>query len=96
MYNYLLFLFLHWEKITEVGVVGRHVAKNRNGYNRVSFIYQGKKVTLMEHKLIWMKFHRRLIHDSLFIDHLDKQRSNNVITNLELVTQSENERRKRK
>jgi len=47
------------------------------------------RITTREHRLIWTLFNG-LIPKDMFIDHLDRNRTNNRIENLRLVTQSEN------
>jgi hypothetical protein len=49
---------------------------------------------LYHHRLVWM-FHHGLIPDSLMIDHIDHNKSNNSITNLRLVSSTDNARNKK-
>lgn len=57
----------------------------RNGYLRVNFANGHHSI----HRLIWETFNGE-IPDGMVIDHIDGNRSNNALSNLRLVTQSEN------
>lgn len=64
------------------------------GYNQVSLLRNdetGRKVmTIMAHRLIWI-VHNGLITDpSLVINHIDGNKLNNAISNLELVSVTKN------
>lgn len=61
----------------------------RNGYYMVRKMYDGHVYNFMEHRVIWY-FHYGSIGENMVINHKDFDRSNNDITNLELVSQSEN------
>jgi hypothetical protein len=56
-----------------------------DGYRRIRI--NGKRY--MTHRMIYM-FHSGEITDNLHIDHVDKDKSNNNIENLRLVTKQEN------
>jgi len=60
-----------------------------NGYYLCRMYIKGKDVAFMEHRVIWA-WANGDIPDGLVINHLDYNRSNNNIVNLELVTQKEN------
>lgn len=58
---------------------------DRKGYKLIS--YAGKKLAV--HRIVYAKFVGKL-HPDLVINHIDGNPANNSISNLELVTQSEN------
>ena len=69
-----------WYKIVEdVGY------KNHDGYLRI----RCNGHLRMKHRLIYWLYHHSL-PDNMEIDHIDKNRSNNAISNLRLATRSEN------
>ena len=57
-----------------------------HGYNQ--FYYKGKMY--LSHRFIFEKFHNVLLTRNQEINHIDNNRSNNKITNLELVSSSQN------
>lgn len=57
----------------------------RDGYHKVP--YKGKPLRV--HRIIYRKFNGPLV-DSLFVNHIDGNKSNNKPENLELVTAEEN------
>ena len=64
---------------------------NRNGYERVNLSVPGKALkTMTVHRLVWMAHNQQDIPADLEIDHIDRNRSNNCIQNLRLVTRDEN------
>ena len=79
--------------ITEDGEVANLTKKimcslaNRNGYKRV----QLNKKLYSVHCLVWQTF-RGAIPNGMVIDHIDGNRGNNALSNLRLVSQSENMR----
>ena len=79
--------------ITEDGEVANLTKKvmcslaNRNGYKRV----QLNKKLYSVHCLVWQTF-RGIIPNGMVIDHIDGNRGNNALSNLRLVSQSENMR----
>lgn len=60
-----------------------------NGYYTLRKNYDKISYCFMEHRVIWY-FCNGAFDESLVINHLDCDRANNLITNLELVTQEEN------
>ena len=79
--------------ITEDGEVANLTKKimrslvNRNGYKRVQLNDKLYSV----HCLVWQTF-RGVIPNGMVIDHIDGNRGNNALSNLRLVSQSENMR----
>lgn len=61
----------------------------REGYYLARKMYDAVTHHFMEHRLIWV-WHNSEIDTSKVINHLDYDRTNNHISNLELVTQKEN------
>ena len=63
---------------------------NRNGYLRVPFRFAGHRFEIMAHVAHWIYQTGKWPTGKLQINHRDMRRSNNHVSNLELVTQSEN------
>jgi NTP pyrophosphatase (non-canonical NTP hydrolase) len=61
----------------------------RNGYYMTSAQYRNKTYYFMEHRVVWC-WHNGAIPNGLVVNHKDYNRSNNLIDNLELLTQKEN------
>lgn len=78
-------------KINNLGMIVNTESKqilsghDRNGYKRMMLL--GKSYSL--HKLLWESF-MGPIPEGMVLDHIDGDRSNNDLTNLRLVSQSEN------
>lgn len=64
----------------------------RNGYYTIMAQKDGEHYTFCEHRVVWW-WHHPETDESLVIDHLDCDRGNNHIENLEAVSQKENTRR---
>lgn len=60
------------------------------GYWRVGVKYKGKNLRLLCHRLVYFLYHRKDICLSMRIDHIDRNTKNNKVSNLRLVTISEN------
>lgn len=60
-----------------------------NGYRTISLQRDGTIYTFCEHRCVWVWFNGE-IPEGMNINHLDFDRSNNRIENLEVVTQQEN------
>lgn len=71
---------------------GRPISRiMRNGYYTVRRTYDTMDYCFMEHRVIWYYMNGEF-DESLVINHIDFDRTNNNIDNLELVTQKENVR----
>ncbi len=62
---------------------------HHTGYRMVLIKYKSRTISCMAHTLIW-NHHHGPVPDGLVINHIDGNGLNNVITNLEVVTQKEN------
>ena len=63
--------------------------KDNMGYKQVVLYKDGKRYYKRVHRLLYEAFYGR-IPDDLFINHIDGKKDNNKLSNLELVTNSEN------
>ena len=61
----------------------------KNGYRTLTLQENGVQYTFCEHRCVWVWFNGD-IPDGFEINHIDADRSNNRIENLEMVTHSEN------
>ena len=78
--------FLYWKESGSGRKINRPIGcKNKDGYLQCKVNNKQWKV----HRLIWIWHGNKLI-DGLQIDHIDRNRSNNKIENLRLVTPSQN------
>ena len=60
-----------------------------NGYNRISLRYNEKSYNFWIHRIVWA-YHNGKIPEGKVINHIDGNKSNNRIENLQAVTYSEN------
>lgn len=65
---------------------------SKNGYLYVNLMKDGKYLTKFIHILNYQVFHK-FYTNTLNIDHIDGNKKNNRLENLELVTSSENQKR---
>ena len=65
---------------------------NNFGYYRVTLYNKGKHKRYMRHRLVAKHFLKKPSKDRKFVNHIDGNKGNNTIYNLEWVTQSENEK----
>ena len=65
---------------------------NKKGYIRYSFYINGKSKTFFAHRLVLMTFNPIEGMENLQVNHIDGNKKNNNINNLEWCTQSENQR----
>ena len=65
-------------------------AKSGNNYLYVNLVHNKRKKTTAIHKLVIEHFGPEIPEENLVVDHKDKNKQNNHISNLEWVTVSEN------
>ena len=53
-----------------------------NGYYYVKMIYNKKSCTIKIHNIIWILHENRYPHDNMVIDHIDRNKTNNLLSNL--------------
>lgn len=79
------------------GRVLKPYVNKRNGYCYVSMCKDGRVMTKRVHKMVYMAFHGDVLphkYDQRFtIDHIDGDKTNNRIENLDVCDQSENQKR---
>ena len=64
-----------------------HISKH--GYKEISVIRNGKKHTFRAHRINWI-YHYGRIPEGKEINHIDGDKANNCIENLEVISHSEN------
>ena len=64
--------------------------KDRGGYLAVGLLKNGKQKTFSVHRLLYSAFVGD-IPDKMFIDHIDRNKTNNKLDNLRLVTAQQNQ-----
>jgi hypothetical protein len=64
---------------------------NGRGYNRVMLYNQGRGTNCLVHRLVVQQF-IGLIPEGFECDHIDRNRTNNAVSNLHIVSSSENQR----
>lgn len=72
---------------------GREVLfpQDSNGYQRFSIWFAGMNIRVMKHRVIWIAAHGLPPYDiSMTIDHMNGDKSDNRIENLQLISQDEN------
>lgn len=62
---------------------------DKNGYHRINIFYDGKINTVLAHRLVYETFLGER-PDGMTINHKDLNKINNCVSNLELITASEN------
>ena len=78
-----------WRSVNHELVRGPHQKKP---YVRVRFACSRGQFRCLLHRLVWFG-HRGAISNGLEMDHIDDDKRNNALSNLDLVTHSENLRR---
>ena len=66
-----------------------HTSLNNSGYLITHFKSQQRVMTLLTHQAIWL-FFKGAYNENLQINHIDGNKLNNKLSNLELVTNSQN------
>jgi hypothetical protein len=68
------------------------IVKNKRGYYQVSLCKEGKMKCIKVHQLVAMTFLAHKLDGTMKIvpDHKDMDKSNNCVSNIELITQREN------
>ena len=80
----------------ETGEIRSHkgkiiTCKHPRGYIYLGIKLHGKRINLLGHQFAWWCYYREIQeNDELVIDHIDRNPSNNRITNLRVTTQQEN------
>lgn len=64
---------------------------NTCGYLQLRFTLHGRRVATLAHRVMWESV-RGQIPDGLYVNHIDGDKQNNAIANLELVTHTQNMR----
>ena len=73
------------------GIRGKVITrKHTQGYIFLAIVLDGKNITLRAHQFAWWISYREVPDEDLVIDHIDRDPSNNRISNLKLKTQQEN------
>lgn len=62
---------------------------NTSGYYRIRFTHRGKWAGALAHRVMWEAL-RGPIPEGMYVNHIDGDKTNNAIANLELVTHHEN------
>lgn len=65
------------------------IFRNSKGYSRVGLMLEGKQKQVFVHRLVAEAFIKK-IPKSMYVNHIDGNKSNNCLNNLEIVTHQEN------
>ena len=60
------------------------------GYHRVCLFINGKRITIGVHRLVAIMYISAKVPSTLDVNHIDGDKSNNTVKNLEWVTHAEN------
>jgi hypothetical protein len=69
---------------------GKVITAKKQGYIYLQITLDGKNIKLLGHHFAWWISYREIPDDELVIDHMDRDRGNNRITNLRVTTHLEN------
>jgi hypothetical protein len=72
------------------GIRGKVITGKSQGYIHLAITLGGKHIKLYGHHFAWWMSYREVPDEDLVIDHIDRDPSNNRITNLRVTTQQEN------
>jgi hypothetical protein len=72
------------------GISGKVITANSRGYIHLGIRLDGKQIKLYGHQFAWWMSYREVPDEDLVIDHIDRDPSNNRITNLRVTTHQEN------
>jgi hypothetical protein len=78
---------MNWKTGKLIGYV------NGNGYIRCTICHNGERMSMQAHRFVYECINGVITDKSLVINHIDECRTNNAISNLELVTCSENNKK---
>ena len=90
VYNPSMGYFISMARKKKVGSIHYPKKDKKKAYRRIDLKIDGKKHHFYEHKLAWLYVYGALPIDGIEIDHEDGDGTNNKITNLRLLTSSEN------
>lgn len=60
-------------------------------YQKVDLYKDGKRKTIAIHQIVWQSFHRRQVPAGYQVDHMDGDRDNNQMANLQLLSVEEHQ-----
>lgn len=69
---------------------GDRIGHVTSRYERVTVRYDGIDHHVPSHRVIWMSVHGEIIPENLTVDHINGDRLDNRIENLQLLTEKEN------
>lgn len=70
----------------------RKVGINKDGYRYLNIDIYGKKYTFILHQIIWVYF-RGPVPEGYEVDHIDNNKLNNSVDNLQLLTPEQNNKK---
>lgn len=91
--NYEISNFGRIKSICREGTAGglRKLTENKDGYYQIMLCKEGDQRSFLVHRLVFEAFNGN-IPEGLEINHIDENKKNNSICNLEVVTHTENVR----
>jgi hypothetical protein len=72
------------------GIRGKVITRKLYGYIYLAIVLDGKQIKLYGHQFSWWCYYREVPDEDLVIDHKDRDKTNNRITNLRITTRWEN------